>query len=219
MKRFFVFIYKSHIMRNLLGMLLFIVLVIVALAVATSVYTRHGETVSIPDVSHMSAEDAFLTLEHAGLMPIVADSGYNRTMAAGAILLQQPAASAVVKAGREVYLTVNSTSSPTLILPRVADNCDVNEAVARLSAMGFKVGPNEYMTGDKDWVLAVKCRGREIREGDRVPSDAVITLVVGNTDIEQAWDEMYEEEEKEAESTEYGNFASQGPDNDNPTTF
>lgn len=186
---------SSYVVSNLLGMVLFVVVAVVGLAFATSIYTKHGHSIQIPDVTHMSQEDAFIALEHAGLVPVVADSGYNRTMASGAILFQQPAAGTSVKEGREVYLTVNSTSSPTLVLPNIADNCDVHEAEIRLKAMGFKVGPCEYVTGDKDWVIAVKCRGREVYEGERVAFDAVLTLVVGNTDMEQGLDEEEEEDE------------------------
>ena len=134
---------------------------------------------------------------------MVSDSGYNRNLAPGSVLMQQPQAGAEVKAGRKIYLTVNSNSGPTLTIPDIADNSDVYEAEIRLRTIGFKIGPKEYVEGDKDWVLSVKCRGREVRAGDKVPADAPVVLVVGNSLTE---DEKWAEESQsdmDAEEVEY----------------
>lgn len=189
LKKLLLFMRNTYVLYNILGMILLVCAVVVAFAYATSVYTRHGEKIAVPDVTHMNRDDAFEALEHVGLVPMVADTGYNRLMATGAVLLQQPVAGSIVKSGREIYLTVNSKESPTVALPAIADNCDVHEAETRLRAMGFKVGPCEYVEGDKDWVFGVKCRGREVHNGERVPYDAVLTLVVGNTDMEDGYEE------------------------------
>ena len=147
--------------------------------------------------------DAALMLEQDELIAMVSDSGYNRNLAPGSVLMQQPQAGAEVKAGRKIYLTVNSNSGPTLTIPDIADNCDVYEAEIRLRTIGFKIGPKEYVEGDKDWVLSVKCRGREVRAGDKVPADAPVVLVVGNSLTE---DEKWAEESQsdmDAEEVEY----------------
>ena len=34
--------------------------------------------------------------------------------------------------------------------------------------MGFKLGPVELVPGDKDWVIGVKSRGRNVYAGERV---------------------------------------------------
>ena len=172
-------IFSPVVWGNLFAMCLFVALVIAAFWYGTMVYTRHGEIIQVPDVSRIHHKDAALMLEQHELIAVVSDSGYNRNLAPGSVLMQQPQAGAEVKAGRKVYLTVNSTSGPTLTMPDIADNCDVYEAEIRLRTMGFKIGPKEYVEGDKDWVLGVKCRGREVRAGEKVPADAPIVLVVG----------------------------------------
>ena len=111
---------------------------------------------------------------------IVTDSGYNRNLPVGSVLMQLPKAGTVVKSGRKVQLTINSSSGPTLTIPDIADNCDVYEAEIRLRTMGFKIGPKEYVKGDKDWVIGVKCRGRIVNAGEKVPAEAPIVLMVGN---------------------------------------
>lgn len=174
-------IFNPVVCVNLLAMCLFVALVITGFWYGTKVYTRHGEIIQVPDVTRIHYGDAALMLEQDELIAVVSDSGYNRNLAPGIVLMQQPQAGAEVKAGRKVYLTVNSASGPTLTMPDIADNCDVYEAEIRLRTMGFKIGPKEYVEGDKDWVFGVKCRGREVRAGDKVPAEAPIVLVVGNS--------------------------------------
>ena len=174
-------IFSPVVWGNLLAMCLFVALVITGFWYGTKVYTRHGEIITVPNVTRIQHEDAVLMLEQFELKAVVSDSGYNRNLAPGSVLMQQPIAGAEVKAGRKIYLTINSTSGPTLTRPDIADNCDVYEAEIRLRTMGFKIGPKEYAEGDKDWVLGVKCRGKEVRAGERVPAEAPIVLVVGNS--------------------------------------
>ena len=50
----------------------------------------------------------------------------------------------------------------------------------------------EFVPGDPDWVIALKVNGREVYTGERVPCDAPVVLVVGNSDMES--DEGEEEE-------------------------
>ena len=174
-------IFSPVVWGNLLAMCLFVALVITGFWYGTKVYTRHGEIITVPNVTRIQHEDAVLMLEQFELKAVVSDSGYNRNLAPGSVLMQQPIAGAEVKAGRKIYLTINSTSGPTLTMPDIADNCDVYEAEIRLRTMGSKIGPKEYAEGDKDWVLGVKCRGKEVRAGERVPAEAPIVLVVGNS--------------------------------------
>ena len=174
-------IFSPVVWGNLLAMCLFVALVITGFWYGTKVYTRHGEIITVPNVTRIQHEDAVLMLEQFELKAVVSDSGYNRNLAPGSVLMQQPIAGAEVKAGRKIYLTINSTSGPTLTMPDIADNCDVYEAEIRLRTMGFKIGPKEDAEGDKDWVLGVKCRGKEVRAGERVPAEAPIVLVVGNS--------------------------------------
>ncbi|MDE5560210.1 MAG: PASTA domain-containing protein [Bacteroidaceae bacterium] len=166
---------------NLLGMFVFVVLMVAGVWYGTMIYTHHGEIIQVPDVTKIHHSDAAVMLEQYGLAAEVSDSGYNRNLATGSVLMQHPKAGTKVKSGRKIYLTINSNSSPTLTMPNIADNCDVYEAEIRLRAMGFKIGPKEYVEGDKDWVIGVKCRGAMVNAGDKVPAEAPIVLMVGNS--------------------------------------
>lgn len=176
---------------NLLGMLLFVALMIAGAWYGTMIYTHHGEVISVPDVSEYIIRMPPCCSRSTNWMRWWPTRAITAT-AAGSVLMQQPRAGTRVKSGRKVYLTVNSGSAPTLTMPDIADNCDAYEAEIRLRAMGFKLGPKEYAPGDKDWVIGVKCRGREVRAGEKVPAEAPVVLVVGNNLTE---DEQWAEEE------------------------
>lgn len=169
---------------SLLAMTIIVVVLCAALWTWMNYYTHHGEGVDVPNVKGMMLSDASYALGKVDLITVVTDSSYNRDLPAGTVLEQTPGVGSRVKAGREIYLTVNAQQIPTLPIPDIADNCSLREAEAKLRALGFKLGNVEHVPGDKDWVLGVKCRGKNVYFGDRVPIDAPIVLVVGNNEME-----------------------------------
>ena len=186
---FFRKIFSPMVWVNLLLMAAFAVLLVVGAWYGMAAYTRHGESVEVPNVKNMLLADAQYTLAKVGIEAVVVDSTYNRSLPPGSVLDQRPAFGRLVKEGREIALTVNKGQVPTLLVPDIADNSSLREAEARLKSLGFKLGPIEYVDGDKDWVMAVKCQGKRVVAGDRVPIDCPIVLVVGNNAMEDGVDE------------------------------
>lgn len=171
---------KSKIIwLNLLAMFLLVVGISIGLWFGLEHYTMHDQEVSVPNVKGMRLVQAKKAIKDKGLTPIVADSAYNKTFPAGTVLEQTPKNDRMVKPGREIYLTINTTRTPTLRLPDIADNSSLREAKARLAAIGIKLSPCEYIDGEKDWVYGVKYRGRNIFAGDRIPIGAEVTLQIG----------------------------------------
>ncbi|MEG1581248.1 MAG: PASTA domain-containing protein, partial [Bacteroidaceae bacterium] len=119
-----------------------------------------------------------------GLIIQVNDSGFVRAAPANSVLEQSIEAGTKVKKGRTIYITINSTNTPTLVVPDVADNCSMREAQTKLKAIGFNLDEVEYINGEKDWVYEIKHNGTILSAGSRVPVDARITLVVGNGMVE-----------------------------------
>jgi len=111
---------------------------------------------------------------------IVSDSGYNKRLAADCVLAQNPGPGTFVKQGHTVYVTVNSPSSPSFAIPDVVDNSSFREAEARLMALGFKLLPPQYVSGEKDWVYGILCKGRRVSTGDHISIDSPLTLMIGN---------------------------------------
>lgn len=183
-------LFSPYVYWNLIAMVLVGIALFIGLWVWMVQYTKHGEGVDVPDVKGMLIGDAEYALDEAKLVTVVVDSAYVRKLPAGIVLEQKPSPGSRVKSGREIYLTINQKQTPTNTIPDIAGNCSRREAEARLKALGFKIGPMEFVPGDPDWVIALKVNGREVYTGERVPSDVPIVLVVGNSEIGSGEDEF-----------------------------
>ena len=75
---------------------------------------------------------------------------------------------------------MNSDHSLMLTLPDLIDNNSYREARAKLMAMGFKVGPPQYVPGEKEWVYGITCRGRNLHNGEKASVDDMLTIQVGD---------------------------------------
>lgn len=158
--------------------------VVVALCFGTKfgldLYTHHGEEIEVPDVRHKLFSDAEQLLSNRGLVIQVTDTGYVRTLPPDCILDQITEPGTKVKRSRVIYVIVNSGHSPMITLPDIIDNNSYREARANLVAMGFKVGPPQYVAGERDWVYGVTCRGRNLHNGEKVSVDEMLTIQVGD---------------------------------------
>lgn len=166
-------------------MMLAAVLLVVGALVFLQYYTRHGEEITMPDLQGTDAELAVRKLEALGLRGEVADTGYVRSQPGNVVLEQSIRAGEKIKPGRLISLTINSSGSPMVTLPDVADNSSRREAETRLRTLGFKLGAPEYIEGEADWVYAVKVGGRTMSAGARVSVDELVTLVIGNGHAEE----------------------------------
>jgi hypothetical protein len=171
---------SKYIWLNLLAMAIVLVLLVVGAKFGIDIYTHHGEAILIPDIRHKSYADAKQILANEGLLIEVTDTGYVRTLPADCILEQSPQPGDKVKSGHVIYVIVNSGNTPTITLPDIIDNSSVREAIAKLTAMGFKVGPPQYIVGEREWVYGATVNGRHVSAGERIPVDAVVVLQVGN---------------------------------------
>lgn len=177
---FFRKIFSLRLWLNLAAMMITVVALCWGVKIGIDVYTHHGEKIIIPDVRHKDFADAEHLLENSGLKIVVSDTGYVKTLPADCILEQSPEPGRGVKSGRVVYVVINSSSSPTLTIPDVIDNCSYREARAKLLAMGFKVGAPEYVSGEKDWIYGLKSKGRMLQNGQKVSVNDIIIIQVGD---------------------------------------
>lgn len=167
-----------------------IVILVLGTGVAMNIYTHHGESITVPDVKKHSYEASLKVLEDLGFEVVINDTGYVKSLPPGTILDQLPAPGTQVKSGRIIYLTVNASDSPTLVLPDIIDNCSLREAMARLTALGFKLGPVQFVPGEKDWVYGIVVNGRNVSAGDRISIESKLIIQAGNGQRDSA-DSVY----------------------------
>ncbi|MDX5339356.1 MAG: PASTA domain-containing protein [Cyclobacteriaceae bacterium] len=153
----------------------------VFLKVYLPLYTNHGETVSVPDLSGYTFDEAQGLLESTGLQYEVSlDSGFSTDMPAQAILKQIPEANSQVKSGRKIYLTLNAQNAPMLKMPNLV-NTPLKNVQEILANMGLERGDIIYVPDiGINVVLEQRYRGVKISEGFEVPKGARIDLVVGD---------------------------------------
>ena len=179
-KEFFGKFCSKFLIWNLIAMALVIILLVVGVNYGLDWYTHHGESIRVPNIEGMRIAKAREMMEELGLEIVVTDSGYNRRLPADCVLSQNPGAGLTVKSGHTIYVTINSSNSPSVAIPDVVDNCSYREAEAKLISLGFKVLPPQYVTGEKDWVYGVLCNGRRVTAGERVSIEQPLTLQIGS---------------------------------------
>lgn len=182
-KDFFSFRNNRFFWLNLMAMVVVLVAVVYGTLAGLDVYTHHGESFEVPDVKNKQLAQARLLLQDKHMQGTVIDSTYVKGLPNGVVLDQTPVGGARVKEGRKVYLVVSTDKVPLVKLPDLIDNSSVRQAAAKLKSMGFRLTEPEYVPGEQDWVYGIKYLGKELRVGDAVPREALVTLCVGDTGI------------------------------------
>ncbi len=171
---------STYVWGNIWAMVLVVFLLGLGVKYGIIFYTHHGEAIAVPDLTHKSYADADAEMEKLGLKIAVGDTGYVRSLPPDCILEQSIPAGQRVKSNHIIYVTINASSSPTIAIPDIIDNSSLREAEARLTAIGFKLTAPDYVSGEKDWVYAIKADGKNVVAGQRVSVDQQLTIVVGD---------------------------------------
>jgi beta-lactam-binding protein with PASTA domain len=176
----------SHSLKKILIHLAIIIAAAILLGflflkVYLPLYTNHGDTVSVPDLSGYEYPEASRLLENSGLQYEVSlDSGYSTELPALAVLKQLPAANSQVKNGRKIYLTLNARNAPLIKMPNLV-NLQLKNVQEILSNNGLERGDIVYVPDiGINVVLEQRYRGVTIKEGFEIPKGARIDLVVGD---------------------------------------
>ena len=164
---------------NIIGAAAFLLVVFLAAGIGLNVITRHGKTVSAPDLTNMTVSEAEKAAHEAGVSVKVVDSVFVRRLGGGVVYRQQPKAGATVKKGRSIFLTINSIVPRKVVMPNLY-GYSVTEARAELHNRGLNLGRLNYVRDiATNNILSWKCDGKEIEAGDLVVSGSTIDLTVG----------------------------------------
>jgi beta-lactam-binding protein with PASTA domain len=106
-------------------------------------YTNYNEGVTVPDVTKLSLDEAESLLTSYGLRFEVHDRRAHSAYPANYVIDQSPTAKQLVKPNRKVYLTVNTESTPKVVVPNVV-NLSYRNARLQLENHGLTVGSTSY---------------------------------------------------------------------------
>ena len=183
LKDFFSFKKNRAFWLNLIAMPAVVIAIIFGVLHWLDDYTHHGQSIIVPNVKGLPLQQAEAEFNKKNLKTVVIDSNFVKGMPAGAVLEQKPTSGAKVKTGRTVYLTVNTAEMPKVAIPDIIDNSSYRQAEARLRALGFKLTAPEIISGEKDWVYAVKYQEKELTNGEKIPRESVLTLIIGDDEM------------------------------------
>ena len=86
-------------------------------------YTKHGETITIPDLQGLTIEQAMDILKNKNLRYKINDSStFTKSMLPYTILSQDPKPNAKAKANRTIYVSVNARYPNKVKMPDLIDS-------------------------------------------------------------------------------------------------
>lgn len=175
-------------MKHTLFIVLTYFLVIGILIVYLDQYTNHGVKIDVPNVVGLKSNSAQAKLEALELKIEVLDSVYRPDLPAGTIVSQDPLPTSKslvsVKPGRIIRVQL-SKKSRLVEMPSLIDKSErISESI--LKNRGLKCRKTYVPTSESNGaVLKQLYKGREIKEGTKIPVGSTITLVVGQNDEAQ----------------------------------
>ena len=145
-------------------------------------YTRHGESITVPDLRGMSFEQVKNILGSKNLYWQVMDSVYDMSKPPLSIVDQNPKPNSKVKEGRTIYMTLNAVTAPTTEVPDLVGRSSYKYAKMQLESYGLKVGDPPIYKPDPhlNAVIGMQINGRSVSKKTKVPKGTVVDLILGD---------------------------------------
>jgi beta-lactam-binding protein with PASTA domain len=175
--------------------------------------THHDQRIEVPDLSTMTLDAVEDTLDDMDLrFEIIDSANYNPDFPKYSVIEQIPKAGKFVKQNRKIYLTLNRSSYPELVIPEVVGRTR-RQAEPTLIAMGFKIGKISYRPYIAiDEVLELRHEGKKIEPGMRLQKTSVIDLVIGDGEGGLKQREKENDQKEEGSSSESNTSDDGGED-------
>ena len=158
----------SPILYNAVLIALTLVVILVVSSILMNVVTRHGTHRTVPDFMGVKLAEAQRIAKNERLDIIINDSLFVPAYEGGVVLDQLPKGGVEVKAGRKVYVTINSFREKMVEVPYVAGR-SLRQAKNMLEVAGLGI---EKLVYEEDiatnYVLAEIVEGREMTRDTKV---------------------------------------------------
>lgn len=144
-------------------------------------WTMHGSTAIVPDIRNKSYAEATAILGANHLSIEISDSVYDRKAAPGTVIESWPKAGAVVKDGRQVYVTITAFSPKqvTISMP-LTGNVSSRQAMSYLHGIGITDVRVEHVPSQfADLVVGARYGDTPLSVGAVIPVTSTVTLQVG----------------------------------------
>lgn len=179
------FMKTKHFWKHFGLVILFYLVMVFATILYLDFATNHGEKIAVPNFVGMSAEKAKQRIESLDLTYQILDSIYDPKLPEGTVveqLVEPTALSQVyVKSGRIIGLRLSKRNQLVEMPSLLHKQIQFAQSILEQRGLRFIIQyqPTEEANGS---VLDQRYKGRRIKEGDRLPIGAVVTLIVGQND-------------------------------------
>ena len=188
MKKFWSWLKRHTILYHLTVIALVFIGLAVASFIAMAFGTRHSARRTVPDFVGLQLNDANYFAGRRDLQIIVNDSLHVAAYPGGVVLDQLPMGGVVVKPGRKVYVTINSSRQRMVAVPYVAGR-SLRQAKNMLETAGLTIDHLEYVEDiATNYVLAEFVNGEEVFEESELQAEmgSGVVLQVGVAPSETA---------------------------------
>jgi eukaryotic-like serine/threonine-protein kinase len=181
--RFFHFLVKKKFYTNLGLALLLTGLLFLLVFLFLNIFTRHGDTIIVPDFKGSSLEK----IQNENLLNefrfVIMDSIYDPSREKGTIIQQDPLAYAKVKKGRKVYITIVATLTEKVSMPNLID-LSLRQALVELKSAHLNINYLDYVEHfAENAVLEQLYLGELIEPGTLIEINSPIDLVIGKGNV------------------------------------
>ncbi len=180
MKNFFGALTSGRLWINLFLILATVLIIIKLVMVFLGMYTRHGESVTVPDLSDYPVARLENVLGNTDLTYEVTDSVYSDEFDRGVVINQNPNPGKSVKRGRTIFLTVNSQLPEMVQVPELMGKSR-RIAIPILEISGLVLREMIYKPDNSctDCVVGIEQNGKTLTAGDKIRKGEKITLLLG----------------------------------------
>lgn len=145
-------------------------------------WTLHGHNAVVPQIKLKSYAEAASVLKANDLSIEISDSIYDPELAPGTVVESWPKAGAIVKNGRQVFVTVTAFSPKqvTISMP-LTGNVSSRQAISYLRGIGINDVRLEHVPSEfADLVIGARYGNTPLNVGSVIPVTSTITLTVGS---------------------------------------
>lgn len=153
---------------------------ILLVLLSLKLYTRHGESITVPDLYGYTEYEFREILEKLDLKYTITDSTYIENVTAGGVIDQVPEPGHGVKVNRTIFLTINAIAPEQVTIPRLTD-ISLRQSLAQLESAGLLPGEVTYKPSEfRNLVLQAMVNSKEVFEGETVAKGTKVDLIVGS---------------------------------------
>lgn len=176
---FFYFLGRKKFYLHLLIAIVLAFVLLWAVLMSLDVFTRHGDVYIVPDFKGKTVPE-LLSDNYGEFFDLqVIDSIYDKHNEKGTVIIQNPLPGAIVKQGRNVYLTIVAETPENVAMPNLR-NLSLRQALVTLEANDLPVGNLEYVDYfARNAVVDQLINGEPVESDTEIAKGTTIDLMVG----------------------------------------